>query len=76
MDPIIAIIAQREGFTMVFDKGNAGLVYAPPSLDVTNELVRLYNDKYKGGVAGRPVGPTKKDDVAKPDAPKSDAPKQ
>ncbi len=49
MDPIIAQIAQREGFTMVFEKTDSGLVYAPASLDVTNELVRLYNDKNKGG---------------------------
>jgi outer membrane protein len=48
MDPIIAQIAQREGFTMVFDKTDSGLVYAPASLDLTNELVRLYNDQSKG----------------------------
>lgn len=48
MDPIIANIAQREGFTMVFEKTDSGLVYAPASLDLTNELVRLYNDQNKG----------------------------
>jgi outer membrane protein len=58
MDPIIAGIAQREGFTMVFDKSNAGLVYAPASLDITNELVRLYNDQYHGG--GKASAPTGK----------------
>ncbi len=47
MDPIIASIAVREGLTMVFEKTDSGLVYAPASLDVTNELVRTYNDKYK-----------------------------
>ncbi len=45
MDPIIASIAQREGLTMVFEKTDSGLVYAPASLDLTNELVRTYNDK-------------------------------
>jgi outer membrane protein len=48
MDPIIAQIAQREGFTMVFEKTDSGLVFAPASLDLTNELVRLYNDHSKG----------------------------
>lgn len=59
MDPIIAAIAQREGLTMVFEKTDSGLVYAPASLDLTNELVRNYNDKYpvKGGVAKAPTGP-------------------
>ncbi len=51
MDPIIASIAQREGMTMVFEKTDSGLVYAPQSLDLTNELVRLYNDKNKSGAA-------------------------
>jgi outer membrane protein len=46
MDPIIANIATREGFTMVLEKTDSGLVYAPGNLDVTNELVRTFNDKY------------------------------
>ncbi len=53
MDPIIASIAQRETLTMVFEKTDSGLVYAPASLDLTNELVRTYNDKYPvKGAAG------------------------
>jgi outer membrane protein len=64
MDPIIAAIAQREGLTMVFEKTDSGLVYAPPSLDLTNELVRTYNEKH----------PAKGSSTAKA-APK-DAPKQ
>jgi outer membrane protein len=53
MNPIIADIAQQEGIAMVFEKHDSGLVYAPPSLDITNELVRRYNGKYKsaGGTA-------------------------
>ena len=47
MQGIIADIAVAEGLTFVFDK-NAGLVYAPPSLDLTNELVRRYNDRFPG----------------------------
>ncbi len=30
MDPIIASLAQREGMTMVFEKTDSGLVFAPP----------------------------------------------
>jgi len=65
MDPIIASIAQRENITMVFDKSNSGLVYAPSSLDLTNELVRLYNSQHGGKGTG---GSSKKADVAKKDA--------
>jgi outer membrane protein len=81
MDPIIASIATREGLTMVFEKTDSGLVYAPASLDLTNELVRTYNDKFpsKGGGApmskGNPALP--KDTAAKgPTAPAKDAPKK
>lgn len=70
MDPIIAAIAVRESLTMVFEKTDSGLVYAPASLDLTNELVRTYNDKFpsKGGMSkGNPALP--KETAAK-DAPK------
>lgn len=69
MDPIISDIAQREGLTLVFDKTDSGLVYAPPSLDLTNELVRLYNDRNKG--PSKPKGETPKAEAPKkPDASK------
>jgi outer membrane protein len=72
MDPIIAGFAQRDGLTMMFEKTDSGLVYAPASLDYTNELVRSYNEKYPGGGGG---GAPKKDAPAKKaEAPKGDAP--
>lgn len=46
MDPIIAEIAQNEGFTMVFEKTDSGLIYAPGQLDLTNQLVREYNKRH------------------------------
>jgi len=42
MQAVITEIAQKEGYTYVFEK-NAGIVYGPPSLDLTNELIRKYN---------------------------------
>ncbi len=59
MDPIIASIAEREGLTMVFEKTDSGLVYAPPSLDLTNELVRTYNQKHPAKTVPVPAGPVK-----------------
>ena len=56
MDPIIAEIAQREGITMVFEKTDSGLVYAPSALDLTNELVRIYNSRNK---SAKPAAGTK-----------------
>jgi outer membrane protein len=54
-------IAEAEGFTMVVDKNT--VVYAPPALEITNEVVRKYNVRYpvKGGAA-----PAKKADAPAP----------
>ena len=69
LEQLIGQIAQREGLTMVFDKSSSGLAWAPPALDLTNELIRMYNAQYKaaGGGAAPKAG----------DAPKAvDAPKK
>jgi len=77
LEPIIANIAQRAGMTMVFEKSGAGLVFAPPHLDMTNELVRMYNDQYhaKGDAkaeAGKPGADKPVREAAKSDAPTRD----
>ena len=64
MDPIVAAIAKRDGLSVVFEKTDSGLVFAESSLDVTNELVRTYNEKYpvKGMKAPAPTpAPAPKD---------------
>lgn len=58
MATIVREIAEADGVTMVFEKGG-GIVYAPPSLDLTNELIRKYNTRY-------PAGGSKKADAAAP----------
>lgn len=65
MQPIVESIAVRESLTLVFERTDSGLVYAPPSLDLTNEVVRTYNDKFKATAAGGTAAPAgKKKDVA------------
>ena len=58
MSAIVREIAEAEGFSMVLERTDAGLVYAQSSLDLTNELIRKYNARY-GGAAG---GGAKKSD--------------
>lgn len=57
MDPIVAAIAKRDGLAYVLEKTDSGLVFAESSLDITNELVRTYNEKYpaKGTKAPTPA---------------------
>jgi outer membrane protein len=49
MNAIVREIADQEGVAMVVQA--EALVYAAPSLDITNELVRKYNARHKGGGA-------------------------
>ena len=61
MDPIVAAIAQRDGLSVVLEKSDSGLVYALPSMDVTNELVRTYNEKYPVKGVKLPAAPAATD---------------
>ena len=49
MHAIVREIAEQEGVSLVVQA--EALVYATPSLDITNELVRKYNARHKPGVA-------------------------
>jgi outer membrane protein len=69
MQALLGQIAAREGLTMVFDQSSSGLAWAPPALDLTNELIRMYNNTYKAG-AGGAAAPAPKADAPKADAPK------
>jgi len=82
MEVIVREIAQSDGFTMVFQRGPA-LIYAPESLDLTDELIRKYNARHGAGAApaakkaDKGDAKAKKKAEAKPDAkadPKPDAP--
>jgi len=44
MGVILQTLGEEQGFSMIVEK--SAVVYAKPSLDVTNELIRRYNDSY------------------------------
>jgi hypothetical protein len=60
---------------MVFEKNDAGLVFAPPHLDMTNELVRRYNEAHKGE-AKADGSKVPADAPVKTDPPQSGAPRK
>jgi outer membrane protein len=68
MAGLVKEIAEAEGFQMVLEKSDAGVVWAQPALDVTNELVRKYNTRYPKGAATDPKAapPAKPDPKAVP----------
>jgi outer membrane protein len=49
MEVVIKDIATAEGYGYVFEQQNAGLMVAPAAANMTQELVRRYNAKYKAG---------------------------
>jgi outer membrane protein len=59
---IIGKIAAAENFTMVLDK-SAGVVFAKPHLDLTNEVIRRFN---AGEEKGTGSAPAKKPAAAEP----------
>jgi outer membrane protein len=54
LQQVVAEIAERESLSFVMDKGT--LLYAPAAADLTNEVVRRYNDRFGAGEkpAGKP----------------------
>ena len=52
LQQVVAEIAERESISFVLDKG--GLLYAPAAADITNEVVRRYNDRF--GAGEKPAG--------------------
>jgi outer membrane protein len=66
MGAIIRETAEAEGFTMVLEKNDAGILHAAASLDLTNELIRKYNARHKAG--GAPAAAAAKPAPAKPAA--------
>ena len=51
MSQVVREIADAEGFSYVFEKTDAGILHAPAASDLTNELVRRYNARFKAGAA-------------------------
>ena len=70
MDGLVREISEAEGFTFVFEKNNAGIIVAPPANDLTNELIRKYNARYKVGAHEGAPKADKKKEAAKPAAAK------
>jgi outer membrane protein len=54
---VVAEIAEREQLTYVIDK--ATLLYGPPAGDLTNEVVRRYNDRFGAGEKSAKAPPAK-----------------
>ncbi len=43
---VIFSFAKREGYAMIFEKSRSGLLYAPDSLDLTDTIIKIYDQEY------------------------------
>jgi outer membrane protein len=43
---IIAEIGKKEGFLVIFEKREAGVMYSPDTIDITDRLIQKYNSIY------------------------------
>jgi outer membrane protein len=41
--PIINMVGEEQGFTLIFNKFQSGLVYADQTIDITDEVIRRFN---------------------------------
>ena len=48
MGLILADIGKRDGYSVILEKNESRILWAPQKLDLTNELIRLYNAGSKG----------------------------
>jgi outer membrane protein len=53
LQTVVGTIAEREHFAMVLEK-NSAVVWGLPSLDITNEVIRMYNSS--GGIGAAAMG--------------------
>jgi outer membrane protein len=61
MQKILIKIALAENFTMIFDKSGGAIAFAKPHLDLTNDLIRRYNNgEGADGPAAAATPPAKK----------------
>ncbi len=44
---VVEELAKKKGYTYVFEKSVGGLLYAPPQDDLTDEVVKVYNKRFK-----------------------------
>ena len=72
MELVIKEIAEAGGFAYVFEQQNAGILYAPANDNLTPELVRKYNARFKPGAgsSGEKKGAAKSEPAKKAEAAK------
>ena len=43
---LVQDLGKKEGYLLVIEKREAGVMYSPESIDISDEVIKLYNDKF------------------------------
>ena len=51
---LVAEFGKKEGFLLIVEKMAGGVVYSPQTIDITDQVIQIYNEKFaeKGGKIG------------------------
>lgn len=44
IEEVIKMIGEKEKFTIIFEKNQAGILFAAPAIDITEKVIRQYNE--------------------------------
>jgi outer membrane protein len=47
LSEVVAELAERDGYTFVLERSLGGIIVGPPEADITNEVIRAYNEKFE-----------------------------
>jgi len=47
IDKLVKAIGKKEGYLMIFERKEAGIVYMPSKIDITDNVIKQYNAQYE-----------------------------
>ena len=52
VDELVKEIGKKEGYLLVFERKEAGIVYMPAKIDITDNVIKQYNAQYEKAKEG------------------------
>jgi outer membrane protein len=47
LEEVVRTLGERDKYTIILEKNQAGILFASPSIDITNKVINLYNETVK-----------------------------
>lgn len=47
LEEVVKIVGERDKYTIILEKNQAGILFASPTIDITNKVISLYNEMAK-----------------------------